>query len=255
MTRPPALRSIRAAITTLTRVPAGGFPFTTDEWAWAPAYFPLVGLAIGVVQGFLVRLFLPAGDLGAATLSMGATLLLTGAFHEDGLADTADALGGATDRDKVLLILKDSRIGSFGAAALTISVLARAAFLARLGRDALWAAPLAGCIARVGPVWLLARMPYVSADATARNRHFTPSGDPQAAVGTCWAIFAFLLVGGIGWASTLRLVTCALAVAAACLICAWRFHRRAGGITGDLLGAAEQVSEVVAFTVLAWGIG
>ena len=86
-------------------------------------------------------------------------MLLTGAFHEDGLADTSDALGGAYDREKIFVILKDSRIGAFGACALVVSIAGRAALLAHLGEGGAWALPLVGAAARVGPVWQIATMP------------------------------------------------------------------------------------------------
>src|SRR5438045_786510 len=111
------VRGLRAAIVFLTRVPAGGFPYREPEWRWAPAWFPLVGAGVGAVAGGVAWLAAGAGSLVAGALAVIASLLVTGAFHEDGLADTADALGGAYDREKLFAILKDSRIGSFGGAA------------------------------------------------------------------------------------------------------------------------------------------
>ncbi|HWL86801.1 MAG TPA: adenosylcobinamide-GDP ribazoletransferase, partial [Polyangiaceae bacterium] len=130
------IRGVRAAVTVLTRLPVGGFPYSDAEWRWSAAYFPLVGGALGVVLGGVWLLSVRAGFVVAAVIAVAASLLLTGAMHEDGLADTADALGGAADRERVLAILKDSRIGAFGSAALTVALLLRVALLARLGASA-----------------------------------------------------------------------------------------------------------------------
>ncbi|MET0596172.1 MAG: adenosylcobinamide-GDP ribazoletransferase, partial [Polyangiaceae bacterium] len=152
----PFLRGIRASFAFFTRLPAGGFPYTSGELAWAPAHAPLVGALVGAVLGALHFVLLPLGALASATLVLGVSMLFTGALHEDGLGDTSDALGGGHDPAKVFAILKDSRIGAFGAAAIAVSVLARAALLAELGGATLWAFPLAWSAARVGPVWLMA---------------------------------------------------------------------------------------------------
>jgi len=146
-------RAARAAAVFLTRVPVGGFPFSPEEWRWASAFFPLVGAALGAIVGGLFRALQPLGETSAACFAIGASLLLTGAFHEDGLADTSDALGGATDREKIFVILKDSRIGTFGACALIVSLVGRVSLLARTGVEGCAALVLAGAIARAAPVW------------------------------------------------------------------------------------------------------
>src|SRR5206468_2954946 len=107
------LRGGRAAVTFLTRVPVGGFPFTAKEWRWCSAWFPLVGAGVGMGAAVVCWATQAAGPWVSAVLAIAASLLITGAFHEDGLADTADALGGSPvgDREKIFEILKDSRIG------------------------------------------------------------------------------------------------------------------------------------------------
>src|SRR5262245_51603355 len=123
------LRTARAAVVFLTRIPLGGFPYSEAEWARAAAWFPLVGSLVGALAAGAWWVVRPAGDLVAAIVAVIVCLVITGALHEDGLADTADALGGATDRAKMFAILKDSRIGTFGAAALALSLLLRVALL------------------------------------------------------------------------------------------------------------------------------
>lgn len=234
------LRGVPAAIVFLTRVPVGGFPYRDAEWRWAAAWFPLVGAGVGALAGAVAWGAAGAGPLVAATLAVIASLLITGAFHEDGLADTADALGGAYDRDKALTILKDSHIGSFGAAALVMALVLRVALLARLEEAAPLALVLAGAASRVPPVWLMGALPYVTGSSS-RSRPVARGGPVQALVAT--------LVGAAIVAAAFRSLSleggmAILGVSAgAALLCGWRFQARVGGITGDFLGATQQVCE------------
>jgi adenosylcobinamide-GDP ribazoletransferase len=98
----------------------------------------------------------------ASVATVAALALVTGAFHEDGLADTADALGGAFDREKLFAILKDSRIGSFGATALILVLLLRIAALAKLGPMAAGGLLLGQTLSRTTPVWMMAALPYAT---------------------------------------------------------------------------------------------
>lgn len=246
------LRGARAALVFMTRVPVGGFPYSANEWRWASAWFPLVGLVIGTVCAAVWWLAAPLGPWVAAMSVLVVSILLTGAFHEDGLADTADALGGAYDREKIFVILKDSRVGAFGALALAVSVAFRLVLLAQLGGIAPAALILAHCLARVGPVWLMVAMPYVS-DAAAKSRQVTRAGAAQGVLATAIGMAA---AGGLSAMGSAIGTTAALAafagMALATALCGWRFRARAGGVTGDFLGAAEQVNEIVIlFTILA----
>ncbi len=247
------VRALRAALVFLTRIPVGGFPYSDDEWRWAPAYFPLVGLLIGVGLGGVDRALWPLGFLPAAVGALAASLLATGAFHEDGLADTSDALGGGFDRDKILLILKDSRVGSFGASALVISLVGRAALLARLGPDAVLALPLVGLAARAAPVWQIAALPYVSS-AASRSPGVTRARAMQACVATVWAVGGAAAMVATGHASAPRMGAMLGAMAVVTLVSGWRYERRLGGITGDFLGATEQLCELAGYGALAWGL-
>ena len=188
------LRGARAAFVFLTRLPVGGFPYTREEWRWASAWFPFVGLVLGALCAAVWALVAPLGPWVAAMTVLVVSILLTGAFHEDGLADTADALGGAYDREKVFVILKDSRIGAFGALALVISIAFRLVLLAGLGSAAPVALVLAHSLARVGPVWLMVALPYVSGEG-ARNRQVARAGTSQAVMATVGGG----RVGGAGW--------------------------------------------------------
>lgn len=246
----PALRGMRAAVVFLTRIPAGGFPYAADDWRWASAHFPLVGAGLGALALAAFRLLEPAGAAVAATSSLAFLLLVTGALHEDGLADTADALGGGTDRTRVLAILKDSRIGAFGAIALVVATMLKIALWARLAPVAPAVVVLGQAASRVGPIWLMTALPYVTDPAAAKSRDLTRAGAAQVAVASGWLmvlVAALLVTGHLNGRST----ACALgACAVSVLVCGWRFQRRAGGITGDFLGATQQISELV--LLLAW---
>jgi adenosylcobinamide-GDP ribazoletransferase len=249
---PPAIRGIRAAFIFFTRLPLGGFPYRPADWRWAAAHAPLVGLVLGGGLGLLDRALLPLGALPAAFVVLGISLLLTGAFHEDGLADTSDALGGGYDSPRVLAILKDSRIGSFGGTALVISIAGRAALLAELGRGAAWALPLAWCGARVGPIWLMATMSYVTAKDEAKSRNLTQGGAMQALVASAWFGIVAAVFIRAGVCSAPRLAALATVTSVVTALTAWRYWVRVRGITGDFLGATEQLCELAALAALAW---
>lgn len=246
---PPQLRGVRAAFVFLTRLPVGGFPYEKPDFAWAPAHFPLVGLVVGAAGATVSAALLPLGHTLAAALAVTTTVWLTGAFHEDGLADTADALGGAHGQKRILDILKDSRVGAYGATALSLSLLLRVLTLGELGARAALALPLAHALARTGPVWLMALLPYVSGPDAKGSSVASGGKLPQACIASAWTLAASSAYVALGWFD-LRSLGAALL---ACLLCAlWlgrMFVRRAGGITGDFLGALEQVTEL--FVLLA----
>lgn len=238
----PPLRAVRAAFTFLTRIPVGGFPYHADDWRWASAHFPLVGAALGTGLAVAFVAIVPLGAAVAAALVLALSLFATGAFHEDGLADTADALGGAYQRARVLEILKDSRIGVFGGAALAISLLLRCALLATLGPLAPAALIASECVSRLPPVFLMVLLPYATDDARSRSRQITRAGAAQALLASTWTIG---VLAALVWLGSLPLVAAVAALAAAAAIatiCGWRFMRRLGGVTGDFLGATQQLA-------------
>lgn len=247
-------RGARAAVTFLTRLPVGGFPYADAEWAWCSAWLPAVGLFL--IGPFVALAFalghIAAGPFVAAVLSIGVSLLVTGCFHEDGLADTADALGGATSRDRIFEILKDSRIGAFGAAALVVVVLLRVALLARLDALAPVAIVLAHGMSRLPPVWMMRFLPYVTPADAARNKPVARAGAAQVVVATV-TVLAALAGGTAAQVRGMNARTMVVALASAMLVavlCAWRFKRRAGGITGDFLGATQQLADLAVLLAL-----
>jgi len=249
---PAFVRGMRAALTLLTRVPGGGFPYTEHDLAWSSAHLPLVGAMIGVACSGVWLATQRAGAVVAAVLVVAASAMLTGALHEDGLADTADALGGGTTREKTLAILKDSRIGSFGAVALIVSISLRIAVLAQLDKQAVPTLVLTEALSRAMPVCLMTTLPYVTADG-AKSGAVALAGPRQLAVAVLW-----VAVVGVGLVQlrAMRALEVGGALGAALavtVLCAGRFRARVGGITGDCLGLAQQLFELLTLWVLlAW---
>lgn len=246
------MRSLRAAFAVLTRVPVGGFPYSDRDWARAPGYFPLVGALVGGAAGLLALGLSPLGPLAAAVAGVVGSLGLTGAMHEDGLADTADALGGAGDRQRVFEILKDSRIGTYGAAALILSLLGRVVLLGRLGSGSVWPWVLSACAARAAPVLLLVTLPYVTPPVAAKNLAVSGARWPQALLALAFVGVCLALAWREGAASPARLGAVLLAVGLVALSTGYWYRRRLGGVTGDFLGATEQLGELAILAVLAW---
>jgi adenosylcobinamide-GDP ribazoletransferase len=240
------------AVVLLTRVPVPWrFVPSAGRAVWA---YPVVGALVGAAVGAAAALGLRLG-LGAA-LSAGwalaVSLLLTGALHEDGLADTADGVGGGRTVERRLAIMRDSRIGSFGCLALVLSVGLRWSALTAIGQaggqDAggvglVAAAAAAGALARCAML-LPMRLPPARGDGMAAALGQVPG---RAVVGG-WACGVALALGMLSWRRAVPVVLLA-AVAGMALA---RVGRRAlGGRTGDLLGAAEQVAECAVLTLLA----
>lgn len=245
------LSGARAALTFLTRVPAGRALPDPAALQWAPAWFPVIGYALGFV-GSLVFVGLDgAGHSVAAAASVAVLAFLTGAFHEDGLADTADALGGSWDREKMFTILKDSRIGSFGATALILAFLLRTAALAKLGPQAVTGLLLGQTLSRMTPLVLMTALPYVSPVKDARSLPVSRVRLPQLIFAACAATWVCGLLLMVGFVTTGPLLLVLSLAIAATIVCGWRFHARAGGITGDFLGATQQVTDVVILVALA----
>jgi adenosylcobinamide-GDP ribazoletransferase len=212
-------------------------PFADAAWA-----FPLVGAGIGGVAAFaflLVQL-LGLGDWLAGVLAVLAGVVLTGALHEDGFADAADGLIGGHDRDERLAIMRDSRHGTFGVLAIVLSVLLRAAALARIG-DAVYAG-LALIAAHAASRSLLPLAMRALAPARADGLGAT-AGRPRTPPATA-ALVIGLLVTLAALGPARGAIAFGLAGASISSL-GMLARRRIGGYTGDVLGAFEQIGEIV----------
>ena len=246
----------RAALMLLTRLPAGKTALSTAALRQAPVFFPLVGLLVGAIGAGLFHLVRPlAGSSIAALLTLVAMVLLTGALHEDGLADTADAWGGARgDRERLFAILKDSRHGTYGVLALCLSVGLRWECLDRLAPAAPGALLLSATLSRTFPVWLMAVLLYVTPPASASSRAAARTTTGHAGVATALAFAIALGLCALEICPPLLAGAAALAAALVTVLAGGSFRSRAGGITGDFLGATQQLTELtilLTFVVMA----
>ncbi len=243
--------SLRGAVAFLTRVPVGARPIDDQAWSWSPAWFPFVGLWIGAVSYWVFRFAAPVGAFGAAALTIAVGLLVTGALHEDGLADSADALLGAVSRERALEILKDSRIGSYGAATLTLALLLRVSLLSQLGFDDWLPFLLAPSLGRLGPLWLLTVVGH-AAPNQCKNKDFMGVGRSRAACATLFMLVACATMLGVAPNQWPRVAAAWITTALVTIYVGRLARRRLGGITGDLLGAAEQIGEIGILLVFAY---
>jgi adenosylcobinamide-GDP ribazoletransferase len=239
------MKGLVAALRFLTRVPVPGPPTELEDLAPAVGWFPLVGALVGLaIAGVFVgglRVF-PAPV--AAVLAVAFGLMLTGGFHEDGLTDAVDGLGGGFTKEKVLLIMKDSRIGAYGAMALWAALSLRAAALAALGPQALVTLPLAMLLGRWSISVVLRLLPPV-AEGLAKEVHRRTAWRPFLHASLLMALG--LVLGGRFHQP--RLLPALGAALGAALLWAWRIRRRLGGHSGDLLGACAMLSEAAALLV------
>lgn len=242
--RSSQLRLALVAVGYLTRLPLPGW---VGHGAWgldrAARYFPLAGLLVGAAGALVLaaaRMGLP--PLAAAGLALAAMAALTGALHEDGLADTLDGLGGGWTRDDALRIMKDSRIGAYGAAGLVLALGVKAALMADLPAVTLLAS---GAASRLAPVCTMAVLPYArQGDASARAAPVA-AGQGGLAVAALLGLPPLLL---LGWRA---LPALALAAALTALMGLW-VRCRLGGWTGDTLGAVQQAVELGVLMAAAW---
>ncbi len=242
-----AVRDVRIAVLFSTRLPLGrAQPVDGGDLARASWALPVAGAAIG---GFGAAVYGLAYALGfapliCAALTIAATLGVTGALHEDGLADTADGFGGGATAQRKLEIMRDSRIGTFGACALVLSILLRVAAIAALAEPA-----------AVAPALIAA---HVAARATlpAFMRMTPPARTDGLSAGAGRPTLANAVIAGIVGAGTLAfaLTSSGAAISAAAsaiaAVCAARISlRQIGGPTGDVAGAQEQAGELLVLLV------
>ena len=229
------MKGFRAAVGLLTRVPSRPGPETERAIPWLPVVGLLIGAAVAGVYGLLRDAITP---LAAAAVAIGGGALLTGGFHEDGLADTADAFGADVSRERRLEILKDPHHGTFGILALAFTVVARIAALADLDRwGALAALPAVHALSRAAPavqLWLLPPATPGGLGATYSQPAGRRRGTTAAFAGV---LAAALLLGAWG------IPAVAVAVLAASVM-SWLALRKIDGITGDVLGATQQLIEI-----------
>lgn len=259
-----ALRHFLLAVQFFSRIPVTG---RLAAWVgWSPAlqrasaaHLPGVGWLVGLVATAVVLACNyalaphPMLPWVAAVLSTVATLAVTGGFHEDGMADVADGLGGHLPADHALDVMKDSRLGAYGVMALCMGLLTKVVLLAVLiSIDVAAAALLLCCVhvlSRGAPLVLMRVLPHVSKPAASKTLHIagTPLTWGGVVTGLLWCAPALAAVSVyLGGGIVAALVLTAAVVNS---YMGWRFARRLGGMTGDCLGATQQVCELAMYLV------
>lgn len=273
------LRHYLLAIQFFTRIPVTGrlatwVGFSPALLRASAAHFPGVGVLVGALVAGVTAVLLaclppsPFAPLVAAVLGTVLSVMVTGAFHEDGLADVADGLGGSYDRDRALLIMKDSRVGAFGALALVLALLSKVALLALIGsvspRWMVLGIFAAHVVSRTWPLLLIRLMPHVGDAAGSKSKPLADQisiASLLAAGMWCFGALALVFVGysaiesgaiAVPTGSGLHPLLAALLASSLGFAYMGRLlWRRLQGFTGDGLGATQQLCELAFYLGLA----
>lgn len=257
-------RRLLLAVGFFTRIPVPNFTdFAEEELNHAAKYFPLVGILVGLVAAvafYVASLLLPQSL--AVIVSMAASIYLTGAFHEDGLADSADGLGGGWERERILTIMQDSRLGTYGAIALFLMLFAKFQILNAMHPLVLVLALIsAHALSRLAAVWVMRYASYVKFAGKSKPLATTLSG-LELGVANLFGLLPFVLVLALlilsnhGWQVVVQLILMTMLP----VLCVWwwwlaKIKRWIGGYTGDTLGAMQQMTELMFYLgVLAWSL-
>jgi adenosylcobinamide-GDP ribazoletransferase len=250
------------AIQFLTRLPVPHLDgFQPSRLSQSARFFPLVGALVGSIGAGVWWLssmcFPPAVAVG---LMMSASLLLTGALHEDGFADVCDGFGGGRTRDAVLSIMKDSRVGAYGAIGIAMMLGLKWSILASHPRAAFPAIVIGShMVSRWWAIGLIWRLQYVRTDADGKSKALAGNLGAadwllSGALGALALLPVVLLVDPAAEPRLALALLAALALSAASTLLAGAYFRtRIGGYTGDCLGAAQQLAEL-SFLLAALGV-
>ena len=250
------------AVGFFTRIPVPSFvDFQESELNKSVKYFPLIGCLVGLIG---LAAYYIAGQVFPHTvailISMAATIFATGAFHEDGLADSVDGLGGGWQREQVLTIMQDSRLGTYGAVALFFALMAKFQLLTSIHADTMMMILIcAHSLSRLSAVWLMKALPYTKSSGKAKplateisRRDFLLAN-----------LFGLLPLIVLLWVIQTSIQNWQITLGYACFLAAavgagWFWwlsllKRKLGGYTGDTLGAIQQISEIMFYlATLAW---
>ena len=236
-----------------TRIPVPSFAdFQESDLNHSTKYFPLIGIIVGLVGAGSYAVsaqFLPQNI--AVLISMMATIYLTGAFHEDGLVDSADGIGGGWAREQILTIMQDSRLGTYGAVALFLALMAKFQLLSSLDSYFVPFALIAGhALSRLSAVYIMASLSYTKPEGKAKPLA-TQLSLLDLGIATVFGlmplcvIVSLLLANNHALAITIKLVLMTLIP----MLLSWfwwrhKIYKWLGGYTGDTLGAMQQITEL-----------
>jgi adenosylcobinamide-GDP ribazoletransferase len=240
-------RIFLAALMFFTRIPVP--PNNPADLNKASRYFPLVGIIVGLIgaAAFTASMVLFRNNLVAVFISLGATLLTTGAFHEDGLADVADGFGGGWTKVRIMEIMKDSRVGAYGVIALIVVIGIKVSLLSALCNNREFRFLLiyisAHAVSRIMPVFLLRFMQYSREDDTSKSK---PLATKISVTGLMIAIISGLIPLVL---LAIYYTPYAFVCLIPCGLLTWYlgryFNKWINGYTGDCLGATQQLTEIV----------
>lgn len=236
-----------------TRIPVPNFSdFKESDLNHSAKYFPLIGIIVGLfgAGSFVISAqFLPQNV--AVLISMVVTIYLTGAFHEDGLADSADGIGGGWTREQILTIMQDSRLGTYGVVTLFIALFTKFLLLSSLNYYLLPFALIAGhALSRLSAVYVMATLNYTKPEGKAKPLA-TQISLVDLAVASVFGLLPFFSIIGLlvannyAFSNIINFVLMALIP----MLLSWfwwrhKIHKWLGGYTGDTLGAMQQIVEL-----------
>jgi len=252
-----AMRQIRrlcsemeVAFQFLTRIPMPSIAFEADSLSRATKFFPLVGLVVGSGAVLVQKLLMSHMSRPLVPLIVLIYLvLITGCLHEDGLADTADGFGGGRTKDQILAILKDSRIGSYGATALVLSLLSRYLLLASLPMEHFAAYVISS---NVLCRWSSLPLSYFLPPAREQDGQGARIAKLTSLASLIFgSVFSLVVVAfALRWSAVAPLLAAILAAA----LSGWLYAGRIGGVTGDCFGATNQLTEIAVYFCGVWTV-
>lgn len=245
-----------------TRIPVPSFTdFKESDLNRSAQYFPLIGIIVGLVGAGSYAVstqFLPQNI--AVIMSMAATIYLTGAFHEDGLADSTDGLGGGWQREQILTIMQDSRLGTYGAVALFLALFAKFQLLSSLDSYFIPFALIAGhALSRLSTVYIMASLSYTKPEGKAKPLA-TQISAADLVVANVFGLLPFFVIVGLlvvnNGSPSITIKFVLMALIPVLLSWVWwrhKIYKWLGGYTGDTLGAMQQIAELAFyFGLVIW---
>jgi adenosylcobinamide-GDP ribazoletransferase len=244
-----------SAMQFMTRISIPSRPYESDSLARSVKFFPLVGLVVGSGAVLLHLLLVPhLPRMVSAFVVLAYLVLITGALHEDGIADVADGFGGGTNREKILIILRDSRIGSYGGLALAFSLIGRLILIAALPLPAV---PFYLIAAAVLSRWTVLPLSYFLSPARTINSPEAEADGQGARIARHTSIVAFVGTTAFSFViAAILLRKHAIAPLLCTTLTTWLagayFKKRIGGITGDCFGTTIQLTEIACYFCGVW---
>ncbi len=255
-------RNFLLALGFFTRIPVPSFAdFQESDLNHSAKYFPLIGIVVGLVGAGSFALsaqFLPRNI--AVLISMASTIYLTGAFHEDGLSDSADGLGGGWKREQILTIMQDSRLGTYGGVALFLMLFAKFQLLNTLNSYFVPFALITGhALSRLCAVYMMATLSYTKPEGKAKPLA-TQISVLDLAMANGFGLLPFFAIVGLLVVSnhSLTIIIKFVLMALISVLLSWfwwrhKIHKWLGGYTGDTLGAMQQITEIAFYVgVVIW---